>query len=217
MKRKQFTFYDSFYESICELKSARAREQCYDSICRYALRGEKLDMEALLPEARPVLRLVRPILDTASKRAAAGMAKKQTKNKCETKSKQKQNKIEIKTKTENELKIELKRDSVNAGARERFDIFWDMYPKKVDKEGAWVEFQRTEESLQVLLDALREHKLSAQWLEDGGRFIPKAAQWLKQQRWMELLPRKKDNVPVGATGELGSAELAAIQRMLAEG
>ena len=102
------------------------------------------------------------------------------------------------------------------GVQERFDIFWDEYPKKVDREGAWVEFQRVEEPLWVLLDALKEQKRSAQWLEDGGRFIPRAAQWLKQQRWLEQLSAPKGKVPMGASGALGEAELAAIQRMLAQ-
>ena len=221
MDRKQFTFYDSFYESISELKSVRARAQCYENICRYALRGELPDMEALLPEARTIFRLVRPILDTASKRAAAGMAKKQNRNKRETKSKQKQNKKEIKIENKIEIENEIERDCeythAGAGAREKFAVFWDMYPKKVGKEQAWVEFQRVEVSLQVLLDALQGHKRSAQWLEEEGRYIPRAAQWLKQQRWLEKLSAPPGKAAANATGELGEAELAAIQRMLAEG
>ena len=102
------------------------------------------------------------------------------------------------------------------GVQERFDIFWDEYPKKVDREGAWVEFQRVEEPLWVLLDALAKQKRSEQWLEDGGRFVPRAADWLRGRRWQDQLPDVSTRVPVGASGALGEAELAAIQRMLAQ-
>ena len=85
----------------------------------------------------------------------------------------------------------------------------------MDKKSAWVVFQGVEEDVQVLLDALRQQKRSAQWLDEDGRFIPRAAAWLRQRRWEDELPRSK-RVPMGASGELGQAELDAIRRMMAE-
>ena len=242
MERKQFTFYESFYRAMRKIEKKKVRADILDAICAYALYGRLPKANKISPEALMMFEMAKPVLDAARKKAEAAAGKDEDKieegqNKDKTKikegrrkdktkttagseeddGKEKEIEKEIEIEKENEIENEIERDSVNAGAREGFDIFWDMYPKKADRDGAWVEFQRTEESLQVLLDALREHMRSAQWLEDGGRFIPKAAQWLKQQRWLEKPPQQKNEVPMGATGELGEAELAAIQRMLAEG
>jgi hypothetical protein len=37
--------------------------------------------------------------------------------------------------------------------------------------------------LQTMLDAIERFKRTAQWQEDGGRYIPHPATWLNQRRW----------------------------------
>ena len=97
-----------------------------------------------------------------------------------------------------------------------FDLFWSAYPRKVNKQGAWKAFQKVTVSVDVLLAALESHKKSSQWVKDGGSFIPHPTTWLNQKRWEEeLVPDK--TTPKGASGNLGTAELEAIQKLLKEG
>ena len=41
--------------------------------------------------------------------------------------------------------------------------------------------------LPKIMAALERHKTSAQWAEDGGKYIPHPATWLNQHRWTDEL------------------------------
>ena len=69
MKRKQFTFYHSFMETIEKLPTNKEKLQAYQMICLYALDGIEPDLSAKKPTAATVFRIVRPVLDTARKRS----------------------------------------------------------------------------------------------------------------------------------------------------
>ena len=73
--------------------------------------------------------------------------------------------------------------------KEMFAAFWAAYPRKVAKQAAMKAFEKAMKltTLDILLDALDRHKQSAQWIKDGGNFIPHAATWLNQQRWEDEL------------------------------
>ena len=98
------------------------------------------------------------------------------------------------------------------GGDDAFEMFWAVYPKKVDKQGAKRAFKKANVDITILLAALENHKRSAQWLKDGGQFIPNPTTWLNQRRWESELPADR-SVPKGASGELGTAEIEAIHRM----
>ena len=66
------------------------------------------------------------------------------------------------------------------------------------------------------MDGLEAWRRSDRWTEDGGRYIPSAAKWLRDRRWEITPPAGKQKVPMGASGRLGEAELEAIQRVLRE-
>lgn len=38
------------------------------------------------------------------------------------------------------------------------------------------------------MDALRRAKGSPQWREENGRYIPKAAKWLRERQWSNVVP-----------------------------
>lgn len=66
--------------------------------------------------------------------------------------------------------------------------FWEEYPKgrKRSKPTAWRAWKklRPDAALRAtILNALRKHSQSADWLKDGGQFIPYPATWLNQRRW----------------------------------
>lgn len=86
---------------------------------------------------------------------------------------------EIRKKEERRKKIEERRDIL-------FDRFWESYPRKEAKQTAKKAFEKLnpdEGLLQKMLESVERFKGSAQWKEDGGRFIPHPATWINQRRW----------------------------------
>ena len=84
------------------------------------------------------------------------------------------------------------KNNINNYYTEAFEEFWSAYPKKVGKKEACKAFKKVKEPLAVLLDAIKEQKLSEQWSKDSGRFIPNPATWLNQGRWEDHLERKEE-------------------------
>ena len=69
---------------------------------------------------------------------------------------------------------------------ERFDAFWNAYPKKVGRGAAEKAFKKIKPSgdlLQKMLDAVEQQRQSDQWRRDNGQYIPNPATWLNQTRW----------------------------------
>lgn len=100
-----------------------------------------------------------------------------------------------------------------------FKIFWEAYPRKEGKQKAEAAFAKVTEPVQVLLDAIEAQKKSAQWAKDGGQFIPHPATWLNGKRWLDevvMATETRKGVPMGATGDLGAAEMAAIAKLMGD-
>ena len=74
MERKQFTFYRSFFESIENLRTKKEKADAYRILCDYALNGKAPDLNDANPVIATIFGFVKPVLDTAHKRAE--MAKK---------------------------------------------------------------------------------------------------------------------------------------------
>ena len=73
-----------------------------------------------------------------------------------------------------------------------FDIFWEIYPKKVGKQDARRSYERATKGKgpdfkNKILKALEDQKKSEQWTREGGRFVPNPATWLNQGRWDDQL------------------------------
>lgn len=67
-----------------------------------------------------------------------------------------------------------------------FDRFWAAYPRKTAKPDAIRAFGKIkpdEALLGTMLAAIERQKQTAQWQEDGGRFIPHPSTWLNGHRW----------------------------------
>lgn len=67
-KRKQFTFYTSFYDAI-ECLDEKDQRDAYRAICRYAITGE---MSELTGAAAAVFLMAKPNLDASKKKAEGG-------------------------------------------------------------------------------------------------------------------------------------------------
>ena len=78
-----------------------------------------------------------------------------------------------------------------------FEAFWSHYPRKRSKEDArkaWDAVRPTAWQAAVLMSAVAAASTSNEWQQDGGRFVPYAATWLRGRRWEDCL----DAAPVPA-------------------
>lgn len=74
----------------------------------------------------------------------------------------------------------------NCYLNEKFNIFWNKYPKRVGKEKAKRAFFKIcldDVVFSKILDALEKFKNTSDWKKDKGQFIPYPASWINQKRW----------------------------------
>ena len=232
-KRKQFTFYWSFYDTLVDLPLEQAQQGAW-AIITYALTGELPDIE-LEPAVKAVFKMAIPTLDAARRKAEGAYASHKVRkaNKdsvrisdgCALDSVCKgeiEEEVEKEDEIENEVEVEeeiekesylyissLSGETVGDG----FERFWDLYPIKLGKQQAWEAWQADPPDMRQLETAIRGWKNSRQWRQENGRFIPRAEKFLKEKHYLDL-PR--DSVPMGASGYLGKAEMEAIERLMNE-
>ena len=116
---------------------------------------------------------------------------------------------EIEQEQEKELEIELekkkkiKKDKAeatplpaNAGEvgqvltfeEQAFNEFWSIYPKKVNKKGAFKSFKAIKNlktELPLILDAVQRFKVSKAWQKENGQYIPYPQTFINQERWKD--------------------------------
>ena len=236
-KRKQFTFYESFYKALVKLPVELAQKGAW-VIITYALTGQMPEME-LEPALDVAFTLIKPVLDTArskSEAISASNRRRAKKNQSDSnvgpidvqsvsnnvQEKEKEVEIEVENEVEVELEVEkeLEKESLtHMGSvplmcvRDEFDLFWEMYPLKLGKKQAWLSWKKEEPNLDTVMTALSCWKRSRKWQADEGRYIPRADKFLEEKHY-EQPP--KDAVPSGASGYLGKAEVEAIERLMNE-
>jgi len=100
--------------------------------------------------------------------------------------------------------------------QERFDKFWDAYPKKRSMgqaEKAWIKINPDDELLGVILSSLERWKRSKEWLKDGGQFIPYPSTWLNAKGWEDELPVTRDSPTTEKDYNSGRDALTLIKQM----
>lgn len=226
-KRGQFTFYRSYYEAVRKL-SDRMAQRVLMAIIGYGLDG--VEPEGLGGVEEAIFTLVKPTLDSGRKKAAAGKKggevcyekvpallskqNKQSVSKKEIESEKEMEK-EIEIENENEMEPTLEGPAEDGcGWEKQFDDFWAAYPVKVDKRRTQGVYRGIRQEHESIMKGLKLWKTSLQWQREGGRFIPRPAKFLRE-RHFEAQPVQ--GVLYGATGELGQAEVEAIERMMKEG
>ena len=125
---------------------------------------------------------------------------------------EKENENEIETETETNCgkgKDALGRGSVWLG----FERFWDLYPVKIGKEAAWEQWQRLCPDADALCENLENWKRTGQWLKEKGRYIPRPARFLELEQFRQ---RPEVAAPCGALGQLGEAEMKALEKIMRE-
>jgi hypothetical protein len=91
-----------------------------------------------------------------------------------------------------ELKGTEQKRTAPTALRERFERFWDVYPKKVAKDAAWVEFQKRnpgDDLTDEMITVIQQQRASEQWRKENGQYIPNPRTWLHQGRWQDEVPQ----------------------------
>lgn len=100
---------------------------------------------------------------------------------------------------------------------ERFDRFWASYPRKTDKpeaRKAWAKLNVTDALFERIERALDWQRQQPGWLEQGGKFVPYPASWLRGERWKD----EPYHAPAGSiyySNTKGARTIAAGKRVQA--
>lgn len=212
--RNQFTFYRSYYDAIAELPK-KEQSAIILAVCEYAI--YEREPEKLSPVAKTCFALIRPTLDSGRKKAASGKqggkTPKQTGSKPEAKGKQTAREKEDEKEEEEEIEGENECKGISPEAKS-FDAFFSAYPRQSYRDealAAWGALDPADHP--AVMASLDRWKQSEDWAEDGGRYIPRAANWLSKGIWRDV-PRPRASAD--GRRELDEAELEAIRRMMAE-
>lgn len=93
--------------------------------------------------------------------------------------------------------------------QERFDIFWEAYPKGHKKKkqyalSAWKKIRPNEALFQKIMQGLERAKRSKDWAEEGGRYIPHPSTFLNGGCWeddyTEVIPNGTSEQHSGKSG-----------------
>lgn len=86
---------------------------------------------------------------------------------------------------------------------EAFEAFWHLYPRKVGKgaaERAWNTHVAKGHGM-AIVELLAGQLGQADWVKEGGKYIPYPATWLNQHRWLDEVKGGSDGS--GKYGGLG--------------
>jgi len=96
--------------------------------------------------------------------------------------------------------------------RTRFEIFWQAYPKKKSKgraEAAFTKINPDEQLLATMVAKIEQAKISEEWIDKSGKFIPYPASWLNARGW-EDEPTEVHPL-TGAVSETTRRNIAVLQ------
>jgi len=76
-----------------------------------------------------------------------------------------------------------------------FNLFWEEYPKKVNKVTALKSFEKLNPDkhlLDVIIKGIAFFKETKEWKKDDGQFIPYPTTWLNNKRWEDEITKTKN-------------------------
>lgn len=213
--RNQFTFYRSYFDMVQGF-SKKIQAETMLALIAYAI--YEIEPENLSAIASGLFTATRPVLDSSRKKSEKlrSSSRKPRGNLEET---PRENKIEKELEIEIESELETEIDCSESEKPQRsdsvwlgFEKFWNLYPIKIAQDEAWEQWQKASPDTEAVCNSLQKWKTTAQWQNENGRYIPRAAKFLEQAYYLHA----PDVVPMGASGRLGAAELEAIERIMRE-
>lgn len=240
MQRTQFTFYESFFKAVSRIKKKADKADAYDMICAYALYQEEPDLESASDAVAIAFELLRPVLDKAKERSESGKKggskpeanAKQTVSKPEAnakqgkaaskKEKEVENEVEIDNITPSEFCGELPSSPPPAAVLPLVDgTDFEISVETVAELSGLYPAVNVEQQLRNMRGWLWANPKNRKTKAGIMRFVNS---WLSREQ-NSARPASsqatggrygKPDIPKGASGELGKAELEAIQRVLAQ-
>lgn len=98
-------------------------------------------------------------------------------------------------------------------------LFLKEYPKRAMNRltvcAEWAALEAEGFTGRQLLGAMREARMSKQWSEDGGRYVPRAEIFLHDRRFEDFLPAAAERGSVKSQAEREAAEREAARRLAA--
>lgn len=220
MERKAFSFMRSFFEAAKMLQNKGDQADFLMAVCDYGLNGVEPDAAGV---TAAMFQLVKPNIDSALAKAAAGSKGGKSKTQANVK--------QIQANSSNHQPIKDKGYMIkDKGYKEKeqkeselfafdpFEDFWKVYPKKTGKGKAREAFEKALKkgvTTEELIEAVKKQEHSDQWMRDGGQFIPLPATWLNQERWCD--EAEVDNAEMRQVRNNGNARndaQAGFQRLL---
>ena len=223
--KDSFVFYASFYEAISNLPGETQLE-VYNAICKYALQGE---LPELSPIAKAMFTVMRPVMDSASARYEASVAngKKGGRPKKENLEKPSNNLKGLETenleKPSPNLNVNVNdNDNVNVNDNDKVTEIRAAKPPRtrfappsIDEVKAYCQERGNGVDAERFIDYYNANgwRVGKNAMKDWKAAV---RTWEKNGYSNGGNYGNKKPVPMGATGELGDAELAAIRRMMGE-
>lgn len=221
MPRKQFTFYESFLQSARRIKRSTDREKFLMAIIEFALEEKEPEN---LPECCDVaFSAILPTLITAKKRSESGKKGGEANgSKMEANgSKHEANgsKAEASTSTSTRNRTRNRTSTITEATVSKCKELWGQYPEH--RRGNWADLIKaaedaglSEEDMDKAVSNLPCWKNSSDWQKNNGQYIPGIIRYIESGMFQRKPP--SPDIPTGASGELGEAELEAIRRVLAQ-
>lgn len=101
-----------------------------------------------------------------------------------------------------------------------FVRFWEVWPKKVDKEDAYTVWMRLKPSASLVDTIIRavEEQTANNWIDTPKRFMPGPAKWLRGKKWNdEIIAPEADKPAAGkpapASGHKSANEIARFRQL----
>lgn len=204
IQRKQFTFYDSFYQAAKKISKSVDREKFLVAIIEYALFGK--EPEKLPESCCAAFSIVKPVLDNSRKKAENGLkggsaSRKQTEandkqteaNGKQTEANRKQEQVQDKDKGEDKEKDKVKEQLEQTGSTAQLRQLWNAYPgnrrdpfETVAQAAAGMHL--TDDDISRAGSNLVLWKKSMDWTRDNGKYIPGLIKWLESGKWVSPPP-----------------------------
>jgi hypothetical protein len=223
--KDSFVFYASFYEAISNLPGDTQLE-VYNAICKYALLGE---LPELSPIAKAMFTVMRPVMDAASARYEASVAngKKGGRPKKENLEKPSNNLKGLETenleKPSANLNVNVNdNDNVNVNVNDKVTEIRAAKPPRtrfsppsIDEVRAYCQERGNGVDAERFIDYYNANgwRVGKNAMKDWKAAV---RTWEKNGYSNGVSYGNKKPVPMGATGELGEEELAAIRRLMGQ-
>ena len=104
--------------------------------------------------------------------------------------------MEEKVKENNTSSTNIINEYIKEIYKEKFEKFWKMYPRKVNKFKTEEWFKKNNPNnhlFEIILNQLEKYKASDEWTKDNGKYIPYPTTWLNQKRWEDDIEQKNNS------------------------